>query len=297
MQPRQPLPAPFDRLPFTTRRALAAGLGRGRLSGSDLAQPLRGVNLARASPLTLQRRCAALQQRLPAHVYFSGITAASLTGVPLPSRHQLSRAVHVGVPAPHTAPTGRGVIGHQYQNPAWQLWHGLRVSTPARTWCELAASLTVGELVATGDFLIHWKLPLVSQRELRALVAQSSVRRGIRKLREAVELLHDRSESAQESALRLIMVRAGMPGLSVNLPIVTSGDFAYRADLAFALDRVVVEYQSGYHAAPEQFRADMTGRSRLEADGWTVIELNADDLLDPLELVGRIRQVLAARPG
>ena len=93
------------------------------------------------------------------------------------------------------------------------------------------------------------------------------------------------------------MVRAGMPGLSVNLPIVPSGDFAYRADLAFALDRVVVEYQSGYHAAHEQFRADMTRRSRLEADGWTVIELNADDLLDPLELVGRIRQVLAARPG
>ena len=159
VQPRQPLPAPFDRLPFTTRRALAAGLGRGRLSGSDLAQPLRGVNLARASPLTLQRRCAALQQRLPAHVYFSGITAASLTGVPLPSRHQLSRAVHVGVPAPHTAPTGRGVIGHQYQNPAWQLWHGLRVSTPARTWCELAASLTVGELVSTGDFLITGNCP------------------------------------------------------------------------------------------------------------------------------------------
>lgn len=39
----------------------------------------------------------------------------------------------------------------------------------------------------------------------------------------------------------------------------------------------------------------MTRRSRLEAKGWYVMELNADDLKDPDELLMRIRLVLARR--
>jgi very-short-patch-repair endonuclease len=36
----------------------------------------------------------------------------------------------------------------------------------------------------------------------------------------------------------------------------------------------------------------MTRRSRLEAAGWTVIEINADDLRDPNELIDRIATTL-----
>ena len=39
----------------------------------------------------------------------------------------------------------------------------------------------------------------------------------------------------------------------------------------------------------------MTRRSRLEAQGWYVMEINADDLGDPVEIVARIRSVLARR--
>lgn len=42
-----------------------------------------------------------------------------------------------------------------------------------------------------------------------------------------------------------------------------------------------------------QWRKDMTRRSRFEAKGWFVMELNADDLDDPTELVERIRMALA----
>jgi hypothetical protein len=40
----------------------------------------------------------------------------------------------------------------------------------------------------------------------------------------------------------------------------------------------------------------MTRRSRLEADGWFMIEVNANDLRDAPELLQRIRRVLASRP-
>jgi very-short-patch-repair endonuclease len=59
---------------------------------------------------------------------------------------------------------------------------------------------------------------------------------------------------------------------------------------------VLLEYQGDYHRTPEQFRADMTRLSRLEADGWYVFQINADDLKNPEELVARLHRVLAARP-
>ena len=39
----------------------------------------------------------------------------------------------------------------------------------------------------------------------------------------------------------------------------------------------------------------MTRISRREADGWVVIQVNSDDLRNPVELVDRIRRVLSAR--
>ena len=58
---------------------------------------------------------------------------------------------------------------------------------------------------------------------------------------------------------------------------------------------MLLEYQSDYHSDPENFRADMTRRARLEADGWFVMLINANDLRDPGELIARIRTVLASR--
>lgn len=58
---------------------------------------------------------------------------------------------------------------------------------------------------------------------------------------------------------------------------------------------MLLEYQSDYHSDPENFRADMTRRARLDADGWFVMLINANDLRDPGELIARIRTVLESR--
>ncbi len=78
-----------------------------------------------------------------------------------------------------------------------------------------------------------------------------------------------------------------------NLPITTTDGFRYRADIAFPACTTIIEYQSGLHDSPDSFRKDMTRVSRLEADGWRVMQVNADDLRDPRELVARVRRVLA----
>ncbi len=95
--------------------------------------------------------------------------------------------------------------------------------------------------------------------------------------------------------MRVILVEGGLRDFVVNLPIRTSGGFEYRADFGFPAQKVILEYQGAHHLTKERFRSDMTRTARLEADGWYVMQVNADDLRDPGELLARIRRVLLSR--
>ena len=235
---------------------------------------------------------------MPSHAFFCSVTAAIIMGVPLPRHLEQSGLLHVAVPAPCHPPESRGVIGHRLSVTGEYLreWRGLRISSPEQTWCQLGALLSVPDLVAAGDHLIRRDFQLTTQPKLRTAVHVFPGRRGKPAMRAAVELLHDRAESRKESHLRVMIVQDAIPGLDVNLWITTSGGYRYRADLAFPGHKVVIEYQSEYHGDEGQRRKDMTRRARLEADGWFVMEVNADDLRDPAELLQRIRRVLAMRP-
>ncbi len=296
VKPRIPLPKTLRSTSFTSLQGLNAGLGRGRLRSSDLQQPFRGVLVPSMVALTLTELCHARQNTLASHAHFCGVTAAVLTGVPLPRNLENSRTLHVSTTPEHRAPSGRGLRGYALTDAAARDWNGLRVSTPERIWCELAPFLTVPDLVAAGDYLIHWRLPHTTERGLREAAARCGGRRGGPSLRAAAQLLNDRSESPQESRLRVIVVCAGIQGLAVNLPVTTIDGYRYRGDLAFPLRKMIIEYQGWIHFGPDKIQADMTRISRLEADGWYVMQVNARDLDNAAELVARIRRLLAARP-
>lgn len=106
------------------------------------------------------------------------------------------------------------------------------------------------------------------------------------------------AESAPESILRVIIVLAGLPEPRVNIDVTDRrGEFVARTDLAIAEFKLVIEYMGDYHrTSAGQWRDDMTRRSRLEAQGWRVMEVNADDLLDHVELIDRIRQFARLQP-
>jgi very-short-patch-repair endonuclease len=183
------------------------------------------------------------------------------------------------------------------KNEELRVWNGLRVTSPERTWCDLGAILHVPDLIAAGDYLLHRDLPMATVESLGRAIASRRGRRGVRRLRVAQPYLHERSESPQESKLRYILLSAGLRGLEANYAIRTSGGYDYRADLAFPASKVIVEYQSDlHHNSPEKFRADMTRVSRLQADGWTIMLVNRDDLHNPLELIARIVRVTTAKP-
>ena len=295
--PRIPLPDALATGPFTTRSARVEGIQRGRLRGRDLEHPFRGVHVRTTIDLEVQELCAALATRVSHDAFFCGPTAALLYRMPLPQRIEREYTTHVAVPAPATAPVGRGITGHSYRVADGEtgIIDGLRVSTPARAWCELSAVLSLDELIVAGDYLIHHERRLSSRSELAELVQRFPARRGRVTRHAALLELHDRSESPRETGLRLLCTRAHLPGLSVNLPIRTSGGFDYRADLAFARAKVIVEYQSRFHDSPDRQIKDRTRRSRLQADGWLIIEVSSEDLRSPTELLARISRTVAAR--
>ncbi len=158
----------------------------------------------------------------------------------------------------------------------------------------MAALLALDDLIAVGDYLIHHDSPLMSIDEIGRVLATIPHMRGARRAREALPLLSDRPESPQESKLRLIVLRSGLPEPEINHELVdTETGKDVRPDFRYRKYRLILEYQGDYHRTKAQWRKDMTRRSRLEAQGWFVMELNADDLKDPRELVARIRMVLA----
>ena len=268
------------------------------MRSSDLTSAVWGVRQAAPRPADRATLARLFAYRLTDDVVFSHTTAALIHRIPVPLQLERESRFHVTVPAGCRAPHAHGLIGHSLRfNPTdVTVASGFRVTTPERTWRDLARLLTLGQLVAAGDFIVHWELPLASQQDLSDGMTVAGSFRGRPLATQALDLLSDRSESPPESELRVIIALGGLPPPDINHVIVdTETGRTVRPDFMFRDHKVILEYQGDYHRTKAQWRKDMTRRSRLETAGWYVMEINADDLRDPVELVGRIRAAMATK--
>jgi very-short-patch-repair endonuclease len=300
MTSRRTLPAGFGIEPILVASAAAAGVTLNRLESSDLSRPFWGVRVRSANIVDFESRCHAILARLPSGAFIAASSAAILHGIPVPWHDHVNPIIHVGKAWPGRAPHAAGIIGHKYQLADGDLIRtpsGLLTTSPVRTWLDVGGMWGLLDLVAAGDFLIHWDSPLVTAEELAHALQNRRSRRGLITLHTALPLLHPRSESPPESFLRVIIQLAGLPEPSVNHRIDDSlGNFVARMDLLIAEFNIVLEYQGDYHRDRVQWRRDMTRRGRIESTGRRVMELNADDLRDPIELIARIRRLASLPP-
>lgn len=292
----RPGPLPPDLLahPFRVRDA---GISPRRLRALDLERSVWGVRSVGAAH-DLRSRCRLFATRLRTDAVFSHVTAALLLGVPVPWAAERDRRLHVSVPSALPSPHARGIRGHHLALEAGDVIEvdGLRCTSPERTWIDLATDFSLADLVAAGDHLIHHRLPHTSTARLTSRLARLGSARNVRTLRAALPLLNDRAESPQESRLRVLLELGGLPPADINHSMVeTESGWEVRPDFVYRAQQLAIEYQGDYHRSRTQWRKDMTRRSRLEARGWYVMELNADDLWEPVELVERIRSVLVRR--
>jgi very-short-patch-repair endonuclease len=120
--------------------------------------------------------------------------------------------------------------------------------------------------------------------------------RDCRRIRAAVQLADGLAESPQETRLRLLVHRSGLPVPTAQYRIRVDGRFVARVDFAWPEHRLALEYDGAWHGEPGQFRRDRQRLNRLTAANWRTLFVTAADLRDPVALVARIARALAAAP-
>ncbi|WP_166866356.1 endonuclease domain-containing protein [Salinibacterium sp. ZJ70] len=293
-----PRPLPPSTPPaFAVRDAPTLGIPRPRLRRSDLVTPFRGARTT-TPPREVVELCLAALPVLRADAFICGPTAARLWEIPLPRRLQRQSQLHVG--HPHRVRPSRlaGVVGHHFVITPAELTSLSRipVTTPARTWCDLAGTLSLEELVAAGDRLIWSRAPLATLGEIAALADVHPGRRGRADRRAALAMLSPDADSPAESTLRIRFRAAGLPRVTPNLEVQRPDGGRARIDLAFEDQRVGVEYEGDHHRVERgQWGHDLRRMSALEDAGWSMIRATGDDLISSAELIERVAGRLRGR--
>ena len=310
----KPLPEPLAAAPFSIAEAAEAGVHRSRLRAGDLVAPFVGVRVAetdgetdaetdteagqeKLKPLDLARAYQAIMS--PAE-FFSHVTAALIHGIWLPLHLERQALLDVSVHKPARAPRDRRVRGHHLipRVGLVQEKDGFRVASPIETWCQLATCLTLAQLIVAGDALVqHGRARPDQVRAAMLAAADDAARPMSRRLQEAVRAVRLGSRSPQESALRVLLMQAGLPEPEVNGRILDGrGRFVAECDLVYRTARVVIEYEGDLHRTDKKvFRNDIRRYELLKDLGWRVIRVTSDDLVErPDETVRRVRQALSA---
>jgi very-short-patch-repair endonuclease len=233
------------------------------------------------------------------------VSAAALLSVPLP-RRLADEPVHITAFAPRRAPQLRGVVSHELEPRDERLIDigGMPIVGPADTWVRLATTLRESDLVVAGDFMITGdepysrEPPLCTLDDLGCAVRRHAGVRGSVRARRALELIRYGPLSPQESRLRLLLGRAGMPEPELNFRVrCDAGSRVAMVDLAFVAERVAIEYQGRHHRTDsETYEDDIIRRERLEGEGWAVIYVTSRELdRYPERLIQRIRTHLVSR--
>ncbi|OZD46372.1 hypothetical protein CH252_21390 [Rhodococcus sp. 06-1477-1B] len=289
---RRHLPAELGTA-FTVREAMSLGVPRDRLSAKDLHAPFHGTR-STSDIATVLDRCRAYEPRLTGTQFFSHQTAALLWGMPLrgPAPHHL----HVSAIRPDREPRTRGVIGHRLDIRPSQLTlrHGLPTACPVETWAQLGADLEEDDLIAIGDAILTAGL---GDRADLVEAAGRPRRRGAKALAAALPLIREGAESPRESAVRLILARAGLPEPELNWVLRDeTGNFVARLDIAYPGYRVAVEYDGRQHAELEQFRRDADRWPAIARQGWILVRVVDHHLREPHKhVVAPTRRALESR--
>ena len=283
---------------LTREQAIADGLTPSQLRNRDVRRPFRDRYVLDGQPLSRAEQCLAALSVLSPAAVISHTTAAALWRLPLPSALAGTAfdPIDVSVPAGSVVPAVRGVRAHGHDLPPHQpaQLRGIAVTCVARTLLDLAPLVGADSLIVLADAALASRS--CSLAEIDEVISWARRRRGVRKLRDAVELVHPGSRSPKETELRLILVRAGLPTPEPNQAIFDDGgDWLATGDLVYRLCRIVLEYDGRDHGREERRVADARRRNLLERAGYYVLVFTADDLRRPWSIEADVRHAFAVQ--
>ncbi|HWJ81862.1 MAG TPA: type IV toxin-antitoxin system AbiEi family antitoxin domain-containing protein [Nocardioides sp.] len=271
--------------PFLGRDAESLGISKRHLSTlvqrGVLRRVCRGVYAAASLPDTITTRAQAVALVTAADHVICDRTAAWILGVDMltAGEHDALPPIETCTPSGRTPTHSGGADGHERAlAPADVMTvEGLRLTTPLRTALDLGARLHRRDALAAMDAIC--RRHGMSAAQLRRELKRFRRRRGVVQLRELVELVDPRAESARESWTRLEIHDAGLPTPEAQHWVVVDGRRRFRLDLAYPGLRVAIEYDgfADHRRTRQQIERDAARRRWLHDHGWTVIIVRLGD--------------------
>ncbi len=193
------------------------------------------------------------------------------------------------------SPRGLRTYDIRLQNGEVCVVAGIPVTTPERTAFDIGRRKAMGVAIAHLDALMRATGAKVD--DVLQLADRHRGARGLRLLERALELVDPGSQSPKETWLRLLLIKAGLPRPTTQIPVMIAGGArAYYLDMGWEDPMVAVEYDGEHHRIDRlQYTKDIRRSEDLERLGWIVIRVTVSDR--PAGIIARVRDALAFREG
>lgn len=222
----------------------------------------------------------------------AGVSAAAMHGarwLPTDEPAELTR-VRCG------SPPGIAIHRETLADDEVCLVQSIDCTTVARTAFDIGRRTPGDEAIIRIDALLNaTRRPLA---EVSDIAARHPGARGIRRLRAVLNLVDAGAESPQETRVRVLLVRRGLPRPETQIPIRNDlGRVVRRIDMGWSRYDVGVEYDGEHHwTDPAAHAEDITRLEFLAARGWMIVRVSARQLRDaPDDVVRRAGDALRAR--
>ncbi|REE04097.1 DUF559 domain-containing protein [Citricoccus nitrophenolicus] len=295
---RRALPEPLQHTPFTRAEARRHGVSRKRLEARDIVRLGHGL-LASSSVDTGwpagfaepghgmgRLSLAALARQFPDAVYSHG-TAALVFRLPLPDIVASDRTIHLTWCSGTGAAQRKGITAHRSPVPEEDRvqFRRLPLTSPARTWVDMASLLDLTDLIILGDAIVNrpWDQDrrvdgLATLAGLSDALLRAGSVKGVRDARVALARCRVGADSPPETLTRLALVDAGLPEPVVQLKGDPSDRFAPAADLGYRNQKIAIQYDGKHHRTASQQASDAYRDAWFQERGWLVIRLTSLDL-------------------
>ncbi|KZS83793.1 hypothetical protein [Mycobacterium persicum] len=275
--------------PFIGSEAVRSGTLRPHQLRSGFRLVYPDVYVRRDQQLTLRHRAVAAWLWSHRRGVLAGLTAAAWHG----SKWIDERLPVELVWSNARPPPGLRTYDVRLRPEEYDLVGGIPVTTPQRTAYDIGRRKPMGTAIAHLDALLG--ATGVKVAEVADVADRHRGARGLRQLETALELVDTGSQSPKESWLRLLIIRAGLPRPTTQIPVPTlDATRMYYLDMGWKDVMVAVEYDGEHHRRDRwQYTKDIRRSEELERLGWLIVRVVATD--SPADIIRRIRAALEFR--
>ncbi|OHV04257.1 hypothetical protein [Mycobacterium talmoniae] len=277
--------------PFLGSEALATRVLRQHQLRTRFRAVFPDVYVLRGPDLTVQQRAMAAWLWSHRQSVLAGLTAAAWQGSKwVDERLPIELICSNTRPPPGIRTSARHLEADEVGVVA-----GVPVTTPTRTAFDIGRRGTIGTAVAQLDALM--RATGAKAPDIAELADRYRGARGLRQLETVLELTDPGAASPKETWLRLLLIRAGLPRPTTQIPVVgpDSGK-TYYLDMGWEEVMVAVEYDGEQHRLdPWQYKNDVRRREEIDKLSWIVIRVLAGDRA--ADILPRVTDARAARLG